>query len=157
MYAGSRWGLGCYPDELLKEDGYINKIKKMIDVDGIDSFEVLRTDSNCDGLSSYDYETLFLETNDCQSSKEWLNYHNNTRMPPPFGSDEFNEIIFDKYGCDHVSRSPEIVKKKKKTLLDRYGDEEYRNIEKAIETRLIKYSEENGGYLEVNKKEQTQN
>ena len=64
MYAGSRWGKNCHPDDLLVTyKTHSNKIKNIIKTEGIKSFDILRTDSYCDGLHPYEYEKSFLEIN----------------------------------------------------------------------------------------------
>ena len=64
MYAGSRWGKNCHPDDLLVTyKTHSNKIKNIIKTEGIKSFDILRTDSYCDGLHPYECEKSFLEIN----------------------------------------------------------------------------------------------
>lgn len=154
MYAGSRWKKGCHPSELLKEDEYktsSTKIQKILAQDK-NAFTILRIDTFCDNLHPYEYESLFLESVDCKNSIDWLNKHNNDYCFPAFGSDEYNELILDKYNVTHINRLKFFIDKRKNTNLERYGSESYVNSEKAKETRLERYSPENGGYEDINKK-----
>lgn len=53
------------------------------------------------------------------------------------------KTMIEKYGVDHSSKLPDSVKKSKKTKLERYGDENYINVEKGRRTKLKKYGREN--------------
>ena len=121
LYAGSKWAKGCNPDEFMQHNGYTTSsptINSIIDQEGLDSFEILRIDTNCDGLHPYDYETLFLQCLDCASSPDWYNGHNNTGKMA-FGLPEFDI-------------------KAKETRLKKYGNKNYTNIEKSKQTRYEK-------------------
>lgn len=48
-----------------------------------------------------------------------------------------------KYGVDFYPQHNEFIKKQKKTKLERYGDENYNNIEKVKKTKLTRYNDEN--------------
>ena len=123
MYAGARWAKGCHPDEFMTLNGYTtssNTINDIINQEGLDSFELLRIDTNCDGYSVYDYETLFLETNKCAESIHWLNGHNNDKASP-IDSNKNKQIMLLRYGVENASQSSEIKHKKKKTSLKNYG------------------------------------
>lgn len=129
MYAGSRWAKGCHPDEFMQLNGYTTSskiINRIIEQEGLDSFKVLRIDTNLDGLSALEYESLFLQTIDCSSSNYWYNGHNNTGILS-LGTDKFKFNMIEKYGVDHNSKIPEFKNKQqnslKKTLMERYGVE----------------------------------
>ena len=110
-YAGSKWAKGCHPDEFMQPNGYTtssNIINSIIEQDGLDSFEILRIDTNCDGLQPHDYETLFLETIDCASSPDWYNGHNNKLSG--FGTLAFIKSMQHKYNVDNPGQL-EYVKK----------------------------------------------
>lgn len=80
MYAGSKWTKNCHPNSFMKSDGYTTSsptINSIIEYEGLTSFEILRIDTNLDGVSAYDYETIFLKTNNCAKSLNWFNKHNN--------------------------------------------------------------------------------
>ena len=128
MYAGSRWAKGCHPNEFMQSNGYTtssNEIHRIIQVDGIDSFEILRIDTNLDGLLAYEYETIFLQTIDASNSKTWYNIHNNVGKPPAYGTIEFSNMMIEKYGYDNVSKIPEIKTKivltHRNTMIEKYG------------------------------------
>ena len=127
MYAGSRWAKGCHPNELLRADGYLtssDEIRSIITIEGTHSFEILRIDTNCDGIHPYDYESSFLQINKCARSDNWLNGHdNNSRMM--FGETEFYKKAkttwLKNYGVDHPSKSQKILEEKKEKCLEQYG------------------------------------
>jgi hypothetical protein len=51
--------------------------------------------------------------------------------------------LLKKYGVDHASKINGFSEKLKKTKLERYGDENYVNLEKAKQTKLERYGNEN--------------
>lgn len=131
LYAGARWVEGCHPDKFMKENEYQTSskiIQKIISNEGLDIFDVVLIDSECDGIHPYKYETIFLEENDCAGSDNWYNVHNNKFddiSPMPFGSDLFKQTMIDLYGVDNCMKVSSIKQKQKdaerKTLLERYG------------------------------------
>ncbi len=80
MYAGCRFAKKCHPSELLQPNGYHTSsktIQSIITSEGCDAFEILRIDTNLDGLSASDYEAAFMTTINCAISPDWYNKHNN--------------------------------------------------------------------------------
>lgn len=150
MYAGSRWASGCHPDEFMRIDGYTTSssiVNDIIKEDGVESFNILRIDTNCDGIHPYYYETLFLECLDCANSNNWLNAHNNKFKDIPefyFGSYKFNSLMHNKYGVSNCMNIEEVKLKQKvaekKTLMEKYGVDHNMKIpgiaKKASETRI---------------------
>jgi hypothetical protein len=59
------------------------------------------------------------------------------------------ETFNKKYGVDFYPEHPDFIKKQKKTKMERYGDENFVNIEKSKKTRLEKYGNEN--YVNIEK------
>lgn len=163
MYAGSKWAKGCNPNTFMIEGGYQTSsqtIQSIINEFGLDIFEILRIDTFCDKIHVYEYETAFLQTNDCANSIEWYNNHNNKKLS--FGSEEFNRIMLNKYGTihalkleeskiklkqtslknhgvDHPTKSNEIKQKIKQTKNEKYGDENYNNKNQIKETNITRY------------------
>lgn len=134
MYAGSRWGKNCHPDDLLVTyKTHSNKIKNIIKTEGIKSFDILRTDSNCDGLHPYEYEKSFLEINDCANSDNWFNGHNNHLFV--YGTEEYKQFMLKKYGVDNPNKIPGIQEKIKNTK--KFRNTQYQ--EKRKQTSLKKY------------------
>ena len=126
LYAGSKWGIDANPNNFMTFNGYTTSstiINSLIQLDGLNSFEILRIDTNCDGLHVYEYETLFLRCNNCAKSDNWLNFHNNSGMA--FGLPEFNEkskqTSLSKYGYEFPQQSEQIKEKTKQTNLKIYG------------------------------------
>jgi hypothetical protein len=150
MYAGSKWAKGCNPAEFMKPNGYKTSsqtIQTIIKEEGLDSYEILRIDTYCDNLSVYDYESLFLQTLNCVKSEEWYNKHNNDTIPPAFGTEEFSELLFSKYGYKHNSQIPEIKQNKINSCLSKFEVKHYMQSpytkEKSKRTVLLKFGVEN--------------
>ena len=154
MYAGSRWAKGCHPNEFMENKGYnttSNTIKNIIKKEGLDIFEILRIDTNCDGLSVYDYESLFLQTLNCAQSKNWYNKHNNDNILS-IGSLKFEIQMLKKYNVKNANDSIEIQKIKQTNCLKKHGTIYYVQSEefkqKAKKTMLKKYGVEYAPQLE---------
>jgi hypothetical protein len=118
-YAGSRYAMGCHPNEFMIKDGYTTSsstIKLIIEQEGIDIFEIIELislDELCIpfGIQNvYTYETWFLTFNDCAKSNEWYNKHNNNRQPS-YGTVEFTNMMINKYGVDHNTKIPGLIDK----------------------------------------------
>lgn len=132
MYAGSKYGKNSNPNKFMSVDGYKTssiEINKIIEEDGIYSFEILRIDTYCDNMHPYDYETLFLSANKCANSKKWYNKHNNTRTS--FSSPEFKQFMLDKHGVEHPMLMDEVKNKIKKTSVQKYGVDHYNKTNEA--------------------------
>lgn len=122
MYAGSRWAKGCHPNEFMQLDGYTtssNIINRIIDQEGLDSFDVLRIDTNLDRVSAYDYETLFLQTIDASNLDMWFNKQNNNGIL--INSKEFKNIMVEKFGYEYALQSKILLEKSKNTCMINYG------------------------------------
>ena len=144
MYAGSRFAVGCHPDEFMQPNGYTTSshvVNSIIKTEGINSFEILRIDYNCDGIHPYQYETAFLQCLDCANSPDWFNGHNNDNILA-LGTERFANMLFLKYGVYRTAHIPGIQNKIKQTKKLIYGDENYNNREKALATWITLY----GGY-----------
>ena len=142
LYAGSKWAKGCNPNTFMIPNGYTTSsptINSIIENEGLDSFYILRIDTNLDGLSSYDYETLFLQCNDCANSSDWYNGHNNTGMA--FGLPSFQEkskqTCLEKYGVENAIQSQLIKEKSKQTCLSKYG------VEYGLQSSIIREKSKN--------------
>jgi hypothetical protein len=108
MYAGSKYAIDANPKTFMVDGGYTTSSKlvnKIIQEEGLSSFEVLRIDTYCDGLHPKDYETLFLHTNNCEKSSIWLNGHNNKILS--HDSEEFKQMMLKLYGVDHWAKTQE--------------------------------------------------
>lgn len=108
LYAGSRYGVGCHPDEFMKPDGYqtsSKKIKRIIDEFGLDVF-VVRKLKPIDNAK--EYETLFLTKVKAATNSRFYNRHENWAKPPEYGSPEFTQVMLEKYGVDHGMKIPEV-------------------------------------------------
>lgn len=122
MYAGCKYAKGANPENLLTPMGYLTSSKKvlnLINTDGLDSFQILRIDTYCDGLHPKDYESLFLEINNCSESEYWLNSHNNTIYT--HDDENFKQIMINSYGVDSPMKSKELLQKAQSTNMKKYG------------------------------------
>lgn len=120
MYAGSRYAKGCHPDEFMQPNGYTTSssiINQIIEQEGLDSFEVLRIDTNLDGISTYQYESEFLKVNRCSLSDNWYNLHDNSDICPAYGTVEFKNLMIKKYGKATYNN----MEKNRSTCLEKYG------------------------------------
>ncbi len=61
--------------------------------------------------------------------------------------------MLERHGVDHPSKMVGHADKVKKTKLDRYGNENYTNVEKVKQTKLDRYGDEN--YINVEKSKRT--
>ena len=125
LYAGSRYAKNCHPDEFMQPNGYTTSstiINSIIKSEGLESFEILRIDINCDGLHPHDYETAFLEINDCADLDNWFNKHNNN-LYTSFGTENYKQSMLERYGYTTPQHIPEIKEKTKQTNLEKYGVE----------------------------------
>jgi hypothetical protein len=123
LYAGSKWAKGCNPNTFMIKNGYTTSspiINLIIKSEGLDSFYILRIDTNLDGLSAYDYETLFLQCNNCAESTDWYNKHNNTLLMV-FGKNDYTEFMLAKYNVKHNSQIPKVKEQKKLTCFKNSG------------------------------------
>ena len=58
-------------------------------------------------------------------------------------NDRQKKTFNERYGVNFFPQHDDFIPKRKKTKLERYGDEEYNNLEKAKQTKLLKYGDEN--------------
>ncbi len=147
MYAGSRWKIGCNPEEFMKPNGYQTSspiIKSIIKEEGLDIFEILRIDTNCDGIHVYYYESTFLQTIDCAKSDDWYNGHNNTnhkiqtpeiklkikttrfnnnngKYKSPQELEKTKHTCIEKYTVENCMQNPEIYKTWQNSIITSYG------------------------------------
>jgi hypothetical protein len=87
-YAGSKWSIGSDPSNFFKEKGYFTSSKlihNIIKEEGIDAFdveEIIREEEikiPFGWSNIFEYETWFLESNNCAKDDKWLNQHNNSK------------------------------------------------------------------------------
>lgn len=150
MYAGSRWAKDCNPSEFMKPDGYTTSsktINNIIKEFGLDTFDILRVDTYCDNITPYQYETIFLESNNCAISDAWYNNHNNHHKDARilFGSNEFKQSMIDKHGVDNPSKLDAVKtlvsQKRLAKIKSTYGTN-FPNIDKFQKTSLEHFGTE---------------
>ena len=145
MYVGSRWAKFCHPDEFMQSNGYTTSsttINSIIEQEGLDSFEIIRIDTNLDGLSAYDYETIFLQCIDCAKSKDWYNSHNNDGKCPAYGTEQFRQLLLEKYDNEFYNNPT----KNKITCLEKYNVD-HQNKRESEKLRL------SNAAIELNKRQ----
>ena len=126
LYGGSRWVKGCNPDEFMVEGGYHTSsyiVNELITEDGVDSFKIILilTDFGY-GMTAYEYETVFLQSNDIANNENWLNKHNNDGyFNSSFGSEEFKNKMLMLYSVDNPMKIEKIKESHKTTLLKNYN------------------------------------
>lgn len=145
-YAGAKWAYDAHPDNFMVEGGYetsSNTIKELISQYGLCNFIIRRIKIFVTGNEAYNYETRFLRKINAAAHPRFYNKHNNER--PSFGSDEFKNIMLEKYGVEHYSETAEHLEKRIETNLKKYGVEHGVQCEavknKIIESNLKKYGE----------------
>lgn len=125
LYCGSKWAKGCHPDTFMIEDGYTTSstlVNNLIKKDGIDSFKTVQIIPETECLMSvYEYETIFLQTNDISKDDNWLNGHNNDGILYPFGSEEYKKLMMKFHGVEHGMHLDWVRNKCKQTLFDNIG------------------------------------
>ena len=129
LYAGSRWKIGCKPEELLTEGGYITssgRIKEIIKSEGLNSFEIYLTltEAEC-GLDVFHYETRFLRQYNISNRKNWYNGHDNFSSSA-FSNNAFKKNMKAKYGFEYSSQVPEINERMKNSRKNKPEEEKQR-------------------------------
>lgn len=134
-YGGAKWGKDANPNTFMIEGGYTtssNIVNDLIKKDGLESFttKIIITEFGTN-MSAYEYETMFLQTNDIADNNNWLNGHNNSHFIS-HGTDEFKNIMLKLYGVEYAMQHPTSREKAKITSLERYG------VEYAMQSQKIK-------------------
>jgi len=94
----------------------------------------------------------------CGKPTKWSNRYNNflnycsKSCGNKVASKQGRITIKEKYGVDNISQIPGVVDKVKQTKKERYGDENYNNTEKNIQTCLDKYGVTNGSKTKESRK-----
>ena len=129
-YAGSKYSRkDCDESLLLKENGYCTSssiINKIIEKNGIDSFIIRKIKVFDSAQFAYNYETRFLKKVDAANNINFYNCHNNDLKCPSFGTAEYLQLLYDKYGVINANYIPGVTDKISKKALSRYNDENWR-------------------------------
>ena len=135
LYAGSRYAKNCHPSEFMTVNGYTTSsptINDLIKENGLTVFEILRIDTNCDGLHPHDYESLFLQTLNCAASDLWFNAHNNNGNFA-LGTAGYYKIMMQKYNVTNPMQSAKIKEKIKQYYITNFNVENPLQIESVRE------------------------
>jgi hypothetical protein len=135
-YAGSRWEQGCDPSEFMQPGGYqtsSSTVRATIELEGLDSFQIVQI---IPMENPYEYESKFLHDHDCAASSNWINKHNNDRVPAPWGSIEHKQLMLDKYGVEHNTHIPEV-----RAEMTRKQREFYKNNPDKVAARARKVAD----------------
>ena len=128
----------------------------------------------CSKTCAQHSETVINKMKSSQEKTYMENYGVSHPMKTKEVVENFQKAMKNKYGVEHALQVPEMLermrdsvkktydegtpnKKIKRTKLERYGDENYRNNDKIIETNLIKYGVEHYSQSEEFKLKQYQN
>ena len=79
-YAGSRYGKDANPEDFMKPNGYLTSsktIRKLIEVNGIDSFAIRTIRIFNSKEETHDYESKFLKKVNARYNPRFYNKHNN--------------------------------------------------------------------------------
>ncbi len=135
--------------QLCKFDSYYRGYRKRCSYKcmGTDKFNNSHETRNCVICGKAFVSYKIQEKNTCSKSclKKFMfsEESNNKRMS------SLKKSLLEKYGVDHPSKMSDFEEKIKKTKLEKYGDENYVNVDKAKSTKLEKYGDEN--YVNVDK------
>jgi len=88
--------------------------------------------------------------------KTLLKNYGGHHMQCNVGKESLKKSLLEKYGVDHYSKHPDYINKVKSTKLERYGDENYNNLEKCESTLLERYGVDNAAKVEAFKKKENQ-
>jgi len=94
-------------------------ISRIIQSEGLEAFNVIKIVTEFEGKEPLEYETDFLVENNCAGSKEWYNHHNNTGIG--FGTEEFSNMMVEKFGVTNISFHPEFSDLLKQVNLRKRG------------------------------------
>jgi hypothetical protein len=138
-YAGSKYSReDCDVSLLLKDNGYCTSssiVNKIIEKTGITSFIIRKTKVFDNAQQAYNYETRFLKRVDAANNIKFYNCHNNDLKCPSFGTIEYSQLLYDKYGVINANYIPGVADKISQKALSRYSDDNWRktNWLKGIE------------------------
>lgn len=125
-YIGSKYGQDADINTFMTENGYktsSSTISKIIELEGLDIFDIIKIKLFETPSEAYNYETRFLKKVDAKNNKKFYNSHNNDILG--YGSDGFYFVMEQKYGVKHALQSNDICEKSKQTCLKNYGVEWY--------------------------------
>lgn len=128
LYAGAKWASDSNPENFMKPKGYPTSSKailKLIESDGLDSFEILRIDTYCDGMPVRKYEALFLQIIDARNNILYLNEHNNDGYTIwcDESIEKANKTKEDKYGSSNMFKTEHFKSTMIKNTMDNHGVE----------------------------------
>lgn len=101
IYAGCRYAKDCNPSELLKRNGYCTSskiVQKLIQQDGLSSFEILEIRVFKERNKAYLYESVFLQYNLRLDPMLFLNKSMNIscRYPEERLNKDYGELLYER-------------------------------------------------------------
>ena len=125
-YAGAKWAKDADPTTFMTEKGYhtsSNTIHKLITSEGLNTFNIieiikleeLQMPFGCQTID--EYESWFLETNDCRNSDLWYNKIINAA----YGTSAFRNNMMSKYGVQHSMQNTESRKLYETNFMKNHG------------------------------------
>ena len=130
-YAGSKWSKSkskgiANPATFMIEGGYTTSssiINDIIERFGIKTFIIRKLRIFKNGKEAEAYEKKFLQRVNARKHKNFYNMHNNEKVC--IGTEEFEDLIFKKFGVRNVSELDWVRKKIKKSNEENWRDEEF--------------------------------
>jgi len=144
-YAGAKWAKDANPNNFMLETGYqtsSSTIHKIIGNEGLDAFEIkeiVKLEELCIpfGCQSIDeYESWFLESNDCANSKDW--YNRVTPWNAAFGTEVFYSNMINKFGVKYPGQIETHSEKVKLKCQQNFGTDHYYESEEC-KNKLLEY------------------
>ena len=118
-----------YDNNIVIDDEFITKIKEMFYNTELTYVEIQK----CSGLSQNDFKKIV----------EKYNIRRSDEMIKNLKIKHMRDTMEEKYGVINSMEIDEFKDKIKKTKSEKYGDENYNNINKIQQTKLEKYGDEN--------------
>ena len=151
-YAGAKWGKDANPSNFMIEGGYTtssNIINELICRYGLDNFIIRKVKTFKTKLETRRYEERFLKRINAKNHVRFYNKHNNDHIFA-YHDDKYKEKMLEIYGVEHPSHSLELVEKKKRNNLEKYGVENVFGSDfvknKIKETNIARYGVEHPSY-----------
>lgn len=156
FYVGCKYAKDADPSIFMKNPGYTtssNIVNSLINLHGLDSFDiaVLLTEDEVGDV--YKFETAFLRENHIAADPQWLNCHENHLAP--FGSSEFKQMMLKLHGVENGMNLDSAKTKLRLTNIEKYGVSCVMNTPENIKTRIDRQLEKHGQKNNFDKIKQT--
>jgi hypothetical protein len=151
-YAGAKWGKDANLSDFMIEDGYTtssNIVNEIIEKYGLDNFIIRKVKTFKTKLETRRYEERFLKRINAKNHPRFYNKHNNDHIFS-YQDDRYKEKMLEIYGVEHPSHSLELIEKRRRNNLEKYGVENVFQADfvkdKIKETNIERYGVEHPSY-----------